>query len=140
MIYGKLYNWYAVAGIDGSGTPRNLAPAGYHVPSIAEWDYLTNNLGGVNYNTGSQLRESSWCYWRFPSTLPTNSSGFTALPAGEVEARDGGFTGLGNTTRIWSSTSYSANQAYHMDLYFTNLLQRAFNPKEDFKSVRLVKD
>ena len=129
-----------MAGIDGSGTPRNLAPAGYHVPSIAEWDYLINNLGGVNNNTGSQLRESSWCYWKFPSTLPTNSSGFTALPAGEVDASYGTFGGLGDITRIWSSTSFSANNAYHVDLYFTNLLQRLMNPKEDFKSVRLVKD
>jgi uncharacterized protein (TIGR02145 family) len=30
-IYGKLYNWYAV------NDPRGLAPAGYHIPTDAEW-------------------------------------------------------------------------------------------------------
>ncbi|RYY08664.1 MAG: hypothetical protein EOO04_39670, partial [Chitinophagaceae bacterium] len=34
-IYGKLYNWYAV------NDARGLAPAGWHVPSDAEWNTLT---------------------------------------------------------------------------------------------------
>jgi uncharacterized protein (TIGR02145 family) len=37
--YGKLYNWYAV------NDPRGLAPAGYHIPSDAEWTVLTDFLG-----------------------------------------------------------------------------------------------
>jgi TolA-binding protein len=37
--YGKLYNWYAV------NDPRGLAPAGWHVPSDAEWTTLGDQLG-----------------------------------------------------------------------------------------------
>jgi len=37
--YGKLYNWYAV------NDPRGLAPAGWHVPSDAEWTILETFLG-----------------------------------------------------------------------------------------------
>jgi len=33
-IYGYLYNWYAV------GDDRNLAPAGWHVPTDEEWKQL----------------------------------------------------------------------------------------------------
>jgi hypothetical protein len=36
IIYGKLYNWYAV------NDSRGLAPAGWHIPSDAEWTILTN--------------------------------------------------------------------------------------------------
>lgn len=38
-VYGKLYNWYAV------NDPRGIAPKGYHVPSEAEWNSLTDFLG-----------------------------------------------------------------------------------------------
>jgi uncharacterized protein (TIGR02145 family) len=38
--YGKLYNWYAV------NDPRGLAPAGYHIPTDAEWTVLTDYMGG----------------------------------------------------------------------------------------------
>jgi len=49
-VYGKLYNWYAVA------DPNGLCPTGWHVPSNSEWhklvyfldtnsDTLTNSAG-----------------------------------------------------------------------------------------------
>ena len=37
--YGKLYNWDAV------NDPRGLAPAGFHIPSDAEWTILRQYLG-----------------------------------------------------------------------------------------------
>ena len=36
--YGKLYNWYAV------NDPRGLAPEGWHVPNIDEWDECLNRI------------------------------------------------------------------------------------------------
>ena len=38
-IFGKLYNWYAVA------DPRGLCPAGWHVPSDKDWIKLEMHLG-----------------------------------------------------------------------------------------------
>ena len=35
-IYGKLYNWYAV------NDPRGLAPEGFHIPSLDEFKFITN--------------------------------------------------------------------------------------------------
>ncbi|MBI1193800.1 MAG: hypothetical protein GC205_11605 [Bacteroidetes bacterium] len=35
-IYGRLYNWYAV------DDPRSVCPAGWHVPTDAEWDVLSD--------------------------------------------------------------------------------------------------
>ncbi|MFY7733742.1 MAG: FISUMP domain-containing protein [Bacteroidia bacterium] len=52
--YGKLYNWYAV------NDPRGLAPAGYHVPSDAEWEILENHLGGDEVAGKKMKSKSGW--------------------------------------------------------------------------------
>ena len=53
--YGKLYNWYAV------NDARGLAPAGYHVPSDAEWTILENQLGS---DAATKMKSTSgWKGW-----------------------------------------------------------------------------
>lgn len=51
LEYGRLYNWYAVA------DARGLCPAGWHVPSDAEWTKATQALGGKDV-AASNLYES----------------------------------------------------------------------------------
>src|SRR5665647_2153473 len=75
VIYGKLYNWYAV------NDPRGLAPTGWHVPSDAEWTTLSTCLGG-DAVAGGAKKETGTTHWTSPNTGATNSSGFTALPGG----------------------------------------------------------
>ncbi|MGB2013749.1 MAG: FISUMP domain-containing protein [Flavobacteriaceae bacterium] len=73
---GKLYNWYAVAGIhdNDENTPnKELAPEGWHVPTDAEWTELENFLiaNGYNYDgttTGNKIAKS------MASTIGWNSS------------------------------------------------------------------
>src|SRR6266496_3426307 len=74
-VYGKLYNWYAV--IDS----RKIAPAGWHVPSKAEWTILINSLGGLNL-AGGAMKEAGLTHWNTPNSGATNNSGFIGLPAG----------------------------------------------------------
>jgi uncharacterized protein (TIGR02145 family) len=52
--YGKLYNWYAV------NDSRGLAPAGYHIPSDAEWTALTDYLGGYEVAGKKMKSTSGW--------------------------------------------------------------------------------
>jgi len=73
--YGKLYNWHAVA------DSRNICPAGWHVPTDAEWDALANFLGGSNV-AGGKMKATGTAHWNSPNTDATNSSGFTGLPGG----------------------------------------------------------
>lgn len=47
---GSGYSWYAVS--DG----RKICPAGWHVPSYAEWVSMYNSLGG-EYSAGSKMAE-----------------------------------------------------------------------------------
>jgi len=72
--YGALYNWPTV------NTGR-LCPSGWHVPSNADWTILVDYLGGSGI-AGAKLKEKGTANWYYPNRDATNSSGFTARPAG----------------------------------------------------------
>jgi len=106
--YGRLYNWYAV---DES---RNIAPAGWHVPTDDEWKQLEIYLGMSpteadethwrGTDEGGKLKETGTTHWYSPNTGATNESGFTALPGGYRVS--GGFSSLGFGAYFWSSTVF----------------------------------
>ena len=134
--YGRLYNWYAV-------NTGKLAPKGWHVPSFAEWTTLTTFLGGESIS-GDKLKEIGTTHWRDSPLLmniPTNESGFTALPAGGFFA-DGGYSAdLSLAGHWWSITEINTNEAYElvMDNYASFALLEN-DPKYNAYSVRCVKD
>ena len=158
---GKLYNWYAVAGIhDNEDTTPNkeFAPQGWHVPSDAEWSILVEFLisNGYNYDgttTENKIAKSmaSTTGWLSSTTLGTpgnnqstnNSSGFNAYPKGWRWGFGMGFDGEGGYAVFWSTTDYSSSDAYFFDIngfreyFFTGA---DFYYKVNGNSVRLVKD
>jgi uncharacterized protein (TIGR02145 family) len=108
--YGRLYTWQAVT------DSRKLCPAGWHIPTSAEWsdltDYLTNNNYGFERSgkdiAKSLAAKSGW------STFPTagsvgndqttnNGSGFTGIPGGYRNST-GSFSGCGLVGYWWSSS------------------------------------
>ena len=86
LTYGVLYNWYAV-------DQASICPTGWHVPTDAEW---------------TELSDFWWrcCGWKIVKSFftwdGTNSSGFTALPAG-YRVVIGGFYNLEGYAFFWSS-------------------------------------
>jgi len=118
--YGKLYNWYAVAGIHNVASAtnpalrKNLAPTGWHVPTDAEWTILTNCLGGETVAGGKMKATTGW---NAPNTGATNSSGFTGLPGG-YRYDDGAFVGIGDGGRWWSASEYGAAGAWGRGLIY----------------------
>ena len=94
-IYGKLYNWYTTLG-------DTLCPAGWGVPSDAEWTTLTNSLGGLSV-AGSKMKSKGITYWSSQSAGTDNSSGFSALPGG-VRYYDGSFSDIRHSAFFWSAT------------------------------------
>ncbi|MCB0685764.1 MAG: fibrobacter succinogenes major paralogous domain-containing protein [Saprospiraceae bacterium] len=93
--FGYLYNWYAV--VDS----RGLCPTGWHIPSSSDWNTLFNAVGGSS-QAGGRLKESGLNHWNSPNYGATNSSGYTALPAGERFASTGSFLNIGIYSRWWS--------------------------------------
>ena len=132
--YGKLYNWYAVS------DNRNIAPAGWHVPTDAEWTILTDYLGGEKV-AGGKLKETGTTHWTNPNTAATNESGFSALPGGDRGIINGTFYYLGSFGYWWSSTEISLKHAWYrgMSYNYGNVFRSSTNEQDGF-SVRCVRD
>jgi uncharacterized protein (TIGR02145 family) len=103
--YGALYNWPAAL---------TACPAGWHLPSDAEWKILEKNQGMTQSDAdasglrnsgtvGGKLKETGTTHWLSPNSGATNASGFTTLPGGYRDAF-GGFGGLGTVAYFWSAS------------------------------------
>lgn len=129
--FGMLYNWYAV-------NTGKLAPAGWHVPTDADWDKLITYLGGSSV-AGAKLKEQGDLHWT-SSNKSTNSSGFSAIGGG-FRGIDGLFFWINAYNGNWTATesdlsySYSYSLSDDKDEIFTQIV-----PKHIGFSIRCVKD
>ena len=98
--YGYLYNGYTTV------SPEGVCPQFYAVPTLEEWDALIDGLGGSEV-AGGALKESGADHWNAPNTGATNSSGFTALPAGGRSVGSAGFIGQEISGEFWVQGGYS---------------------------------
>lgn len=131
--FGRLYNWYTIS------DNRNIAPAGWHVPSDSEWTTLLTYLGG-NSEADLKLKEKGGKHW-FYMNLGSNSSGFTALPSGLYD--DGEFDAIGYFCIWWSSTEYNVDNSYVISLWLSwDVSTNGGQPysKNSGYSIRCIKD
>ncbi len=130
QTYGVLYNWpAAMAGQASSNSVpsgvQGICPSGWHLPSDEEWKILEGEVdsqysypdpewdgeGWRGTDAGGNLKETGTTHWNSPNTGATNSSGFTALPAGHRDV-NGTFFTLGYVAIFWSSTEDYSNFAW----------------------------
>lgn len=111
---GALYNWFAAS----PKNPKKLAPAGWHVPSIAEWDSLQNfllarcsNWDGTTINNKlakSLAAKTDWLAGngvRPDDLTKYNTAGFSAQPVGIRSPFGGNFGSMQSTyCSLWSVT------------------------------------
>lgn len=134
IVYGKLYNWYAV------NDPRGLAPPGWHIPTYTEWATIITCLGGSSA-AGGTMKETGFSHWLSPNTDATNSSGFTAIPGGYLNKFSGLCLSIGISGSWWSSSEYNTGNAWLCDLYnWTGLIYLYNYDKPSGISVRCIKD
>jgi len=74
FLYGGLYK-----------LSDKVCPAGWHIPSLAEWKALVTYLGGDSI-AGGRMKETGTSHWTYPNKGATNESGFSALPGGMYSA------------------------------------------------------
>jgi len=143
--YGRLYVWGTAMGLEGSyyGTVwggsdvnhQGVCPAGWHLPSNAEWTQLTSFVGGTS-TAGRKLKSTSG--WDSNGNS-TDEYGFSALPGGY--GNPDGFFSSGYVGFWWSATEFNANTAYENQCYYSNEIVKVdYSPKDNMFSVRCVQD
>ncbi|MCD4696078.1 MAG: fibrobacter succinogenes major paralogous domain-containing protein, partial [Bacteroidales bacterium] len=129
-VYGRLYTWDAA---------MTAAPAGWHLPTDAEWTELTDYLGGQNI-AGGKMKEAGTEHWNSPNTGATNGSGFTVLPGG-FRDDDNMYGRLSYFTYFWSATEDGSLSAWYRTLGYSNsYVFRCQYDKSYGHSVRCIKD
>jgi uncharacterized protein (TIGR02145 family) len=141
VIYGALYNWYAVT------DNRNLCPSGWHVPSSEDWNILASFIGLTN--SDRKIKETGITHWIYAYAGGTNESGFTALPAGQRDpSLSFQFVNIGYQGAWWSTTS-GDNAGVFADFYASGSIDDIVYPalaegletrRISGMSVRCVKD
>ena len=130
--YGALYNWYAAS------SPK-LCPAGWHVPTDAEWAILISNCQGES-QAGGILKETGTTHWTSPNVGATDQFRFSALPGGSHYS-NGLFYYIGKCGWYWSTTSSSSTEAWHVYFnYNTVAISRIAGAYNVGFSVRCIKD
>jgi uncharacterized protein (TIGR02145 family) len=96
LKYGRLYDW---------ATAMKVCPTGWHLPSYAEWEVLSNSVGGSK-TEGKHLKAKIG--WRDNKGKSSGNGldtyGFAALPGG-YGSSGGDFGSVGSSGYWWSTTS-----------------------------------
>jgi uncharacterized protein (TIGR02145 family)/uncharacterized repeat protein (TIGR02543 family) len=154
-MFGALYNWYAVT------DPRNIAPVGWHVPTLNDWNILTNYLIANGYNWDETFSENKIAKslagtkgWISKEGLEegavannlsiNNRSGFNAFAAGSRDAGillPGSFLSCGQLGYWWTATEVNAERAHCMFLvYYSAISSIGPEIKANGFYVRLIQD
>jgi uncharacterized protein (TIGR02145 family) len=130
QIYGKLYEWDAA---------MKACPAGWHLPSMKEFETMINSIGGPEI-AGGKLKDYDRLLWKDVNVGATNEVGFSALPAGR--RYDLGLcAGVGYYAQFFSSTEYNSREAYNMTIGYDYANTFIYNYKKAYAiSVRCVKN
>jgi len=155
-IFGKLYNFYAISGVNG----KSLAPNGWRVPSDGDFTKLENYLIANGYNwdgtttvdkTAKSLASNS--IWDYCSTQGSvgkdltlnNRTGFNGVPASY--RNELGVFGASFATAIYQANflgSTTENTISTYKLKWLQICSSGFNSqnfgKQAGSSVRMVRD
>lgn len=126
---GKLYNHYAIT------DPRGIAPMGWHVPTMQEYETLLAELDGAKV-AATPLKDLA--LWGEPDS--GTPSGFDAPPS-KGRFDDGTFIDFMEIGYWWSSTTYGRKTGYYLAMGVNDPIATISNLDQGYGfSVRLVKD
>lgn len=135
--YGLLYNWYAV------NDPRGLAPKGYRVASLEDWNEMIDSLGSYHEGEVIMAKDVGWG----EQLEPSDDFGFGAQPAGWrdyelTEEEDEGFFNCDGVVQWWTSSKANREEAYGLDLGYCQGYNIADgeNPKGNGAYIRCIKN
>ncbi len=127
VIYGKLYNLYAVL------DHRGLAPKGWHIASDADWITLEMCIGMDQSNAeqvgwrgtseGEKLKKRVALGVTSIDMYVSNESGFSALLGG-IRSSTGRYEGIDQMCCFWTSTEYNGGGVWRTMLNSTHSILR----------------
>jgi uncharacterized protein (TIGR02145 family) len=124
--YGRLYDW---------NTAKSACPSGWHLPTVQEWDNLSQAAGGSV--AGKKLKAASG--WSNNGN-GTDEYGFSALPGGN-RGTGGSFYHAGDHGFWWTATeSGSGNADFRLMGYDDDGVDESNHDKDYGYSVRCVGD
>ena len=134
---------------------KQIAPAGWRVPTDPDWNTLRDYLIANGYNwdgttidnkvAKSTAAKTDWASSGGAGAIgnnirENNSSGFSALPGG-CRSDDGGFDGRSFDAYWWSATEFGASHAWGRNLNQNpDYILRFYYFKGSGFSARLVRD
>lgn len=156
-INGYVYNWKAAmhgtgGSVENPSGVQGICPAGWHLPSEAEWqqltDYLSNHSEYVCSGTGENIAKSlaldrDWNQCSVGcavgnNLIDNNSTGFSAAPVGYYP---GLFTNYGCSATFWTATETDSVSAMGVNMYMSDsLVYRTICNKVGGFSVRCVRN
>jgi uncharacterized protein (TIGR02145 family) len=133
LIFGKLYNYYAV--IDENG----LAPANFKIPSVTDWSGLASHYGGL-MAAGTHIQSiDCWEVGTSDNQVTQELCLFNGYPGGLRYPL--GYFDLANSNGFWwTMTNYDLVNAMGINLYYDDamVLKRHYGKGNGF-SVRCLK-
>jgi uncharacterized protein (TIGR02145 family) len=150
---GGLYQWTEAmalpstcrntkcASLIGGGHHQGVCPMGWHIPKTAEWDALAAYLGGAGVaGKTMKLNTTGHSGWDASAYNDGNSSGFSALPAGD-RGNGGGFFVRDSVAYFWEASENLASGARSRNVYYGFTDLSTFSVYKTFGySVRCVWD
>jgi len=115
--WGGIYQWDELMNYSTQEGAQGICPAGWHVPSDAEYCTLTtyldptvvcqNTTSWTGTNGGGKMKETGTAHWWSPNGGATNSSGFTGIGGGY--SYGGSFSFIMSVGHWWTSSTNGSN-------------------------------
>jgi uncharacterized protein (TIGR02145 family) len=136
--YGRMYS-----------ANYEICPENWHLPDSTEWEILIAYLGGKDI-AGGKMKEAGNKHWDDPNKDATNSSGFTALPAGSSDYYNG-LSGRNYSAQFWTSTKneypdiWTPTSHYYVSLGYKSgkisfSYSTGYDDYSEQRTVRCIKD
>ncbi|MGC6414457.1 MAG: FISUMP domain-containing protein, partial [Bacteroidia bacterium] len=150
---GKLYNWYAVAGIHDNdpNTPNKefATPPGWRIATPADWINFRSYLN--NYYTSVSKALASNVGWPISTNIDApgnnqstnNASGFNAIPGrrGVLSGCEGSGCFTNQDSSFWTASNGDSDYGYGANInWFSTILYTGNYIKKSGHGVRFVKD
>lgn len=136
-VYGGLYDWDEAMGYSATAGARGICPAGWHIPTDAEWKTLEMSLGMTQAQANSTFQRGTD---QGTQLTGGGSSGFKARLSG-YRYWNGTFREQGQLAGFWSSTPSGSSDAWFRTVGSSfSGINRNYSDRTDGFCIRCLKD